>query len=349
MRLSWFILLGFLFNGMPVLGEQTDNPMQPEPLIVVQIDENNLSVVEAVPINTNSVNAEAINVPQLAGTLSSTGSDTLHNMMMLWRRAFVEMHPQVNLQIQSSGSATAPVALLEGTASFGPMSRPMLSGEQQRFRHKFGYEAYAVPVALDMLAIYVHQDNPLQHISMAELDAIYAQNRRCGYLPSKRNWGDLGLTGVWQSRPIAVYGRNPASGTYAFFRQKALCNDDFQHDVQQLPGAAAVVRAVSLSVNGLGYSGFGQQIAGVKMLAISHTPDATAILPSAEQALSGAYPLARLLYIYVNKSPELPLPRAEREFIRFILSAEGQQLLSNDGLVPIPLSLAAEIRQELGL
>lgn len=288
-------------------------------------------------------------VPQLSGTLSSTGSDTLHNMMMLWRREFVAKYPQLNIQIQSSGSATAPVALLEGTASFGPMSRPMLTVEQQRFRNRFGYDAYAVPVALDMLAIYVHQDNPLQHISMAELEAIYSQNRRCSHHPTVKHWGELGLDGAWQVRPIAVYGRNSASGTYAFFRQRALCNDDFQNKVQQLPGAAAVVRAVSLSVNGLGYSGFGQQIAGVKMLAVSNEPGKPALLPSAEHALSGAYPLARLLYIYLNKAPEQALPQAEREFMRFILSAHGQQLLLNDGLVPIPAGLLTRVSQELGL
>lgn len=287
--------------------------------------------------------------PLLSGTLSSTGSDTLHNMMMLWRREFVASYPQSNIQIQSSGSATAPVALLEGTASFGPMSRPMLSAEQQRFRHKFGYDAYAVPVAIDMLAIYVHQDNPLQQISMAELEAIYSQHRRCSYHSTVKLWGELGLRGVWQARPVAAYGRNPASGTYAFFRQRALCNDDFQNQVQQLPGAAAVVRAVSLSINGLGYSGFGQQIAGVKMLAVSKEPGTPALVPSAEHALSGAYPLARLLFIYLNKAPEQPLPQAEREFIRFILSAKGQQLLLNDGLVPIPAELRMQVSQELGL
>lgn len=287
--------------------------------------------------------------PILTGTLSSNGSDTLHNMMMLWRRAFVAKHPQLNIQIQSSGSATAPVALIEGTASFGPMSRPMLMAEQRRFRHRFGYDPYAVPVALDMLAVYVHQDNPLQQISMAELEGIYAQNRRCTNQPAVTRFGELGLTGAWQSRPLAIYGRNPASGTYAFFRQRALCNDDFHNKVQQLPGAAAVVRAVSLSVNGLGYSGFGQQIAGVKMLAVSKDPDSVALLPSAEHALSGAYPLARLLYIYVNKVPGQPLPLAEQEFMRFILSAKGQQLLLSDGLVPIPEYLAKKISQELGL
>lgn len=285
----------------------------------------------------------------LTGTLSSNGSDTLHNMMMLWRREFVAKHPQLNIQIQSSGSATAPVALMEGTASFGPMSRPMLIAEQRRFRERFGYDAYAVPVALDMLAVYVHQDNPLQQINMAELEGIYAQNRRCTHQPAITRFGELGLTGAWLSRPLAIYGRNPASGTYAFFRHRALCNDDFHNKVQQLPGAAAVVRAVSLSVNGIGYSGFGQQIAGVKMLAVSKTADSLALLPSAEHALSGAYPLARLLYIYVNKVPGQPLPLAEQEFMRFILSAKGQQLLLNDGLVPIPEKLALQVRQELGL
>ena len=285
----------------------------------------------------------------LSGTLSSAGSDTLHNMMTVWRREFVLQHPQLNIQIQSSGSATAPVALVEGTANLGPMSRTMLTVEQDRFRRRFGYEAYAVPVALDMLAIYVHQDNPLQQISMAQLEAIFSQNRRCALHPAISQWGELGLGSRWQQRSIAAYGRNPASGTYAFFRQKALCNDDFQQNVGQLPGAAAVVRAVSLSENGLGYSGVGQQIAGVKMLAISQGVQQPAIMPNTDNALSGAYPLARLLYIYVNKAPNQPLPAAEREFFRFILSAAGQQHLESDGLVPIPLPLRQQVFEDLGL
>lgn len=297
----------------------------------------------------NEVGTEHAVRPQLVGTLTSSGSDTLHNMMLLWRREFAARHPQLNLQIQSSGSATAPVALLEGTASLGPMSRAMLLSEQQRFRNRFGYDAYAVPVALDMLAIYVHQDNPLQQISMAQLEAIYGQNRRCTHHASLMRWGELGLQRFWSQRSIAVYGRNSASGTYSFFRQRVLCNDDFQSRVQQLPGAAAVVRAVSLSLNGIGYAGVGQQIAGVKVLAVQKSTDTEALYPNAEHALSGAYPLARLLYIYLNKAPDQPLPLAEREFIRFVLSTEGQQLLANDGFVPIPNELREQVKEELVL
>ena len=285
----------------------------------------------------------------LSGTLSSTGSDTLHNMMMIWRRQFVALHPQLNLQIQSSGSATAPVALLEGTASLGPMSRPMLAVEQERFRRRFGYDAIAVPVALDMLALYVHQDNPLRSISMAQLESIYAQNRLCHRQAAIERWGELGLAGTWQSRPVAAYGRNPASGTYGFFRQQVLCEGDYQQRVQQLPGAAAVVRAVSQSVNAIGYSGLGQQIAGVKILALQADANSPALMPTPEHAISGRYPLARVLYIYLNKAPARALPAGEQAFLRFVLSAEGQALLSNDGLVPVPAALRAQAIQELGL
>lgn len=285
----------------------------------------------------------------LTGTLSSTGSDTLHNMMLIWRRQFVALHPQLNLQIQSSGSATAPVALLEGTASLGPMSRPMFAIEQERFRRRFGYEVTAVPVALDMLAIYVHQDNPLQSITMAQLESIYAQNQLCHRQAAIERWSELGLSGSWQSRPVAAYGRNPASGTYGFFRQQVLCEGDYQPRVQQLPGAAAVVRAVSQSINALGYSGLGQQIAGVKVLALQASEALPALMPTPEHAISGQYPLARVLYIYLNKAPERPLPAAEQAFLRFVLSAEGQALLQNDGLVPVPEALRQQALSELGL
>ncbi len=285
----------------------------------------------------------------LSGTLSSAGSDTLHNMMMIWRRHFVARHPQLNLQIQSSGSATAAVALSEGTASLGPMSRLMIPAELARFERRFGYLPTAVPVALDMLAIYVHQDNPLNSISMAQLEGIYAQNGWCAATPPILNWQQLGLSGVWQQRPVVAYGRNQASGTYTFFRQQVLCDGDFRSQVQQLPGAAAVVRAVSQSINAIGYSGVGQQIAGVRWLAVRPTAEDAAVLPLAEHAASGAYPLARMLYIYLNKAPDKALPAAEREFLRFVLSTEGQALLATEGMVPVPPSVLASIRQELEL
>lgn len=306
-------------------------------------------LVLAGQASSRATSTEAVPPEPLAGTLSSTGSDTLHNMMMIWRRHFVAMHPQLNIQIQSSGSATAAVALSEGTASLGPMSRLMLPAEIARFERRFGYPPLAVPVALDMLAIYVHQDNPLQVISMGQLESLYAQNRWCFGGERHRYWGQLGLTGPWMRRPVVSYGRNQASGTYSFFRQQVLCDGDFHAAVQQLPGAAAVVRAVSQSVNALGYSGVGQQIAGVKWLAVQHNATTPAVLPLAEHALSGAYPLARTLYLYLNKTPDRPLPAAEREFLRFVLSTEGQDLLKSEGLVSIPPAVINSLWQELGL
>ncbi len=284
----------------------------------------------------------------LVGSLGSAGSDTLGNLMSLWARAFSGYHPAVAVEVQAAGSATAPPALAEGTAELGPMSRAMSAREVDAFRDRFGYPPTAVPVAVDAVAVFVHQDNPLRALSLAELDAIYSITRRCGAARRFTHWGDLGLGGSWRRRPIVAYGRNTASGTHSYFRSEVLCKGDFHPLVNELPGSASVVQAVGASPGALGYSSLGYQSAGVRPLAIS---DGTgpAVAPTAENAGSGRYPLARYLYTYVNRPPGRPLPALEREFFRFVYSREGQRLVLQDGYVPLPAALIAEQREALGL
>lgn len=275
----------------------------------------------------------------ISGNLSSIGSDTLANLMTLWTEGFKRNYPSVNIQVQAAGSSTAPPALTEGTANFGPMSRAMKDKEIEAFESRFGYKPTAIRVAIDALAVYVHKDSPLEALSIAQVDAAFSETRRCGAPVSVDSWGDFGLSGSWEERPIQLYGRNSVSGTYGYFKKVGLCSGDFKGSVNEQPGSASVVQAVASSLNGIGYSGIGYVTSGVKALSLSKD-GGEAIEATAEKALSGEYPLSRYLYVYVNKKPGEPLPPLEQEFIKLVLSKEGQEIVEKDGYIPVSPEVA---------
>jgi phosphate transport system substrate-binding protein len=259
--------------------------------------------------------------------------------MTLWTEGFKRNYPSVNIQVQAAGSSTAPPALTEGTANFGPMSRAMKDKEIEAFETRHGYKPTAIRVAIDALAVYVHKDNPLDGLSIAEVDAMFSTTRRCGGSASKDAWGSLGLTGGWTERPIQLYGRNSVSGTYGYFKKVALCSGDFKNSVNEQPGSASVVQAVASSLNGIGYSGIGYITSGVKALDIS-IDGGPSIAATPENALKGDYPLSRYLYVYVNKKPGQPLQPLAQEFLKLVLSKEGQEIVRKDGYIPVSPEVA---------
>jgi phosphate transport system substrate-binding protein len=275
----------------------------------------------------------------VSGNFSSVGSDTLNNLMTLWAEEFNKFYPNVNVQIQGAGSSTAPPALTEGTANFGPMSRLMKDQEIQAFEKKFGYKPTPVGVAIDALAVFVNKDNPIKSLSVPQVDGIFSATRKCGGKDAKR-WGDLGLTGDWASRPIQLYGRNSVSGTYGYFKENALCKGDFKTTVNEQPGSASVVQSVAGGLNAIGYSGIGYKTAGVRALPISKKDGGEVEEATEENAVSGKYPLARVLYVYVNKAPNKPLNPMELEFFKMVLSKQGQNVTVKDGYIPVPSALA---------
>ncbi|MAT85068.1 MAG: phosphate-binding protein [Gammaproteobacteria bacterium] len=285
-------------------------------------------------------------VSGVSGTLSSIGSDTLANLMTLWTEAFKREYPNVTIQVQAAGSSTAPPALTEGTASFGPMSRAMKDKEIEAFEARHGYKPTAIRVAIDALAVYVHKDNPIESMTIPEVDAVFSITRRCGHDGDIATWGGLGLTGGWDSRPIQLYGRNSVSGTYGYFKQVALCSGDFKNTVNEQPGSASVVQAVSSSLNGIGYSGIGYVTSGVRALPLAEFDDVPPVEATPENALSGDYPLSRYLYVYVNKRPGTPLPPLEQEFLKLVLSKTGQEVVGKDGYIPLSARLVSrELRK----
>ena len=288
-------------------------------------------------------------VAGVSGNLSSIGSDTLNNLMTLWAEEFAKIYPNVNIQIQGAGSSTAPPALTEGTANFGPMSRMMRSNEIQEFEDRFGYPPTPVGTGIDTIAVIVNKDNPVDCMSIPEVDAVFSVSRRCGYPTDIDRWGDLGLEGAWDNRDFTIYSRNAVSGTYGFFKDNALCGGDFKPGINEQPGSASVVQGVSESLNGIGYTGIGYVTSGVKIVELDKEGTGQCVAPSADTAVSGDYPLARLLYVYVNKAPNEPLPPLEREFFKLVLSKQGQQVVVRDGYIPLPAPAAARIREQLGL
>jgi phosphate transport system substrate-binding protein len=285
----------------------------------------------------------------VSGNFTSVGSDTLNNLMTLWAEAYKRNYPNVNIQIQGAGSSTAPPALIEGAANFGPMSRLMTAKEIEAFEKKFGYKPTPVPAAIDALAVYVNKDNPIKGLSLPQVDAIMSATRKCGAPADVTTWGQAGMSGEWASRPIALYGRNSVSGTYGYFKSKALCKGDFKRNVAEQPGSASVVQSVTGQIGAIGYSGIGYKTSGVRALPLSKKDGEAFIEPDAANAIDGTYPLARVLYFYVNKRPNQPLAPLEREFVKLVLSKQGQEVVIKDGFVPLPAALAAKALADLGI
>ncbi len=277
----------------------------------------------------------------ISGNISSVGSDTLSNLMTLWAEEFKRNYPGVNIQIQSAGSATTPPAMSEGTSNLGPMSRLMKDSEIQDFEQTHGYKPTPVAVAIDALAIFVHKDNPIEGLSIEQVDAIFSSTLLCGAPHPITTWGQLGLEGEWRDRSIQLYGRNSVSGTYGHFKLHAMCKGDFKAEVNEQPGSASVVQAVSASLNGLGYSGMGYTTSSVRRLPLARETGKPFIEASRENALNGTYPLARFLYIYINIPPNQPPDPLTQQFVSMALSKQGQQIVVKDGYVPLPAAVAA--------
>jgi len=303
--------------------------------------------VSATAFSTAALAGVDANLPEykaasgVSGNFSSVGSDTLNNLMTLWAEEFNKFYPNVNVQIQGAGSSTAPPALTEGTANFGPMSRMMKDQEVQAFEKKYGYKPTAIGVAIDALAVFVNKDSPIKSLSIPQVDGIFSATRKCGGKDAKR-WGDLGLTGDWASKPIQLYGRNSVSGTYGYFKEHALCKGDFKTTVNEQPGSASVVQSVAGGLNAIGYSGIGYKTSGVRAVPLSKTDGGEIEEATEENAISGKYPLARVLYVYVNKAPNKPLSPMESEFFKMVLSKTGQNVVVKDGYIPLPAALVSK-------
>lgn len=285
----------------------------------------------------------------VSGNVKSVGSDTLNNLMTLWAEGFRRSYPDVKIEIEGKGSSTAPPALIAGTSNFGPMSRAMKSKEMDAFEKKFGYKPGRIRVAVDALAVFTNKDNPLKCLSLPQVDAIFSKTRKGGMKSDVATWGDVGLKDMWASKPISVYGRNSASGTYGYFKKVALYKGDYKDSVKEQPGSSAVVQGVASDKFAIGYSGIGYKTADVIALPVSKKTGGKCYGPEAKNAYSGNYPIARFLYIYVNKNPNQALDPLRAQFVKYIFSKEGQQAVIKAGFFPVNSAIAKQDLGGLGL
>ncbi|MEK7866373.1 MAG: phosphate ABC transporter substrate-binding protein [Planctomycetota bacterium] len=280
-------------------------------------------------------------VSGVSGSLSSVGSDTLNNLMTYWTEEFSRNYPGVAIQVEGKGSSTAPPALISGTSQLGPMSRAMKGSEIDQFEGKYGYKPHCVRVAVDTLAVFVNKNNPVKSLSIPQVDAIFSKTQKHG-LDEINTWGEAGVEGAWSETPISLYGRNSASGTYGFFKEFALENGDYRDTVKEQPGSASVVQSVSVDKNGIGYSGIGYSTSNVRAIPLSKEDGGQAFPANAENAYSGAYPLTRYLYVYINRDPSKGCDPVVKEFIKLVLSKEGQEAVLKDGFYPLPMQVVQE-------
>jgi phosphate transport system substrate-binding protein len=269
--------------------------------------------------------------------------------MLHWGSLLSRTRPDISVQVQASGSSTASSALIAGSARIGMMSRPMREQELQAFRAAFGYLPTAIPVALDALVVYVHRDNPVRGLRLDQLDAMFSATLRCSDGRPIRYWSEVGVDGALGRRRIQLYGRNSVSGTYGFFIERVLCKGDFLPEANELPGSAAVIQVVGQSTRAIGYAGLGYRHANVRAVPLAVSEDQPCVMPDRASVISGAYPLTRYLYLYINKPPGRPLTPGLEALLDVILGREGQALVAGDGYVPLPEDVLEVARARLGL
>ncbi|MGJ8681276.1 PstS family phosphate ABC transporter substrate-binding protein [Paraglaciecola sp.] len=271
----------------------------------------------------------------------SFGSDTLANLMHFWSKEFHVQYPKIGFELHSEGSTTAVKMLFNNQADLGPMSRLMTSHEVSTFKQKFGYRPTPVKVAMDALVMYVNRDNPLDNISLAQIDRMFSATQKCHFQPSIDSWQQLGLTGKWKNHPIELIGRNKISGTYGFFKRKALCNGEFKPNVSLQPGSTSLIQVISHTKFAIGFSGLGFKTSGVKALPLLSN-DGEIVPSTAANVQNQTYPLARFLYIYINWPQSNPIPSKIQNFLRLVLSEKGQKVVTQDGYIPLSKSVRKE-------
>jgi phosphate transport system substrate-binding protein len=305
------------------------------------------ATAQSVPVDPKI--APYVPVAGVSGNVKSIGSDTLNNLMTLWAEGFQKRYPAVSIEIEGKGSSTAPPALIEGTATFGPMSREMKQKEIDDFEKRYGYKPTAIPTAIDMLAVYVHKDNPIASLTLPQVDAIFSKTRKGGLEKDIVTWGELGLTGEWADKPISLYGRNEASGTYGYFKEHALFKGDYKDTVKAQPGSSSVVQGVATDKYAIGYSGIGYMTADVRAVPLALDAKSTPIPATPENAYTGNYPMSRKLFVYLNYAPGTQLDPLRREFVRYVLSRQGQEEVVKDGYYPLTSKLVDGALRSVGL
>lgn len=300
-------------------------------------------------------------IKELSGTLTSVGTDTMETVMKMWVEGFTKLYPQVTINMEAKGSMTAEPALTEGRAQLAPLSRELMPDEVARFKKKYGYEPLVVKVALGSyrttsktvaLTFYVNESNPIKELTLAQLDAIYCTTRNRGYKADITTWGQVGASGEWANRPIIPVGVMWPDGIPNYIRLTVCRGGEFKSSIRtekidHSPGALSsfdrIARDVSQEPSAIGYAGFHNRQPGTKPIAIAETDRGPFLMGSFEDVASARFPLTRYLYILVNRHPKQPLEPKVKEFLKYVLSQEGQKAVEKEGIfLPLPARVSKQ-------
>jgi phosphate transport system substrate-binding protein len=303
----------------------------------------------------------------LSGRVSIAGSDTMAPLMTKLVAHFTHQHPETKFAVESVPTAQAIREFLLGIsyqrrgdkvrgrgtegsnrADLLASSRPLSAKERQGFASNHGYEPLEIPVAMDAVAIYVNKDNPIKGLTLEQVDAIFSTTGKRG-MKSISTWDELGLQDSWNKQPIHLYGRDKKSGTRYFFEHVALLGGDLKPNVQEQPGSASEILAIAQDRLGIGYAGSGYNTSFVRIVPLAEQSDGRYVLPSAESVRDNSYPLARPLFLYVNKHPKDKLDPVVEEFLKFVNCRQGQEVVARANFYPLTSTQVAKNRQHLGL
>lgn len=299
---------------------------------------------ESTPIDAPKVKidgrlAEYRRVEKLDGKIRSVGSSTLSNLINRWAESFKLLYPAVDVDITGGGSGIAVAALLENRTDLAPMSRPMTTKELADFQAKFGYAPTRITVGFDAIAIYVNKTNPLEAMSLRQLDSVFSASHKRGGETIK-TWGQLGLSGDWAELEIAPKGPAKTHGMYSLFREMVMENGEFRFDLKSEPVSTSIVQDIGAEKAAIGFASYFFGSRRTRPIALSASDSGPYFLPTQQNCAEGKYPLARSLYVYVNKKPGTNLAPPTGHFLGFICSKQGQETAAKEGNYPLTAEIS---------
>jgi len=306
-------------------------------------------------------------VKDLSGNLMSVGTDTMETVMKMWIEGFTKLYPKVTINQEAKGSMTAEPALTAGRAQLAPLSRELMPEELARFKKRYGYEPLVVTVALGSyrtptktvaLTFYLHESNPINKLTFAQLGAMYCTGGQRGPKEDITTWGQLGATGEWANRPIKLVGVMQPDGISNYIRLMICGGGEFKSSLKEekidhSEGAVSVLTRIVLDVakdpTAIGYAGFHNRQPGTKPVALAKTERGPFLTGTFEEVTSARFPLTRHIYILVNRPPGKPLEAKVKEFLKYVLSREGQRAVESEGIfLPLREEVVREQLKKLG-
>ncbi len=301
--------------------------------------------------------------PGIGGRVTIAGSDTMQPLMAKLAAAFTSLQPKAKFGVEGRGSSESIREFMldlsfqrrgdkaigrgtEGTSSASLLasSRPLTDQEVKGFVSHHGYEPIGIPIAMDAVAMYVHNDNPIGQLTLEQVDGMFSSTLKRAKGEHLTTWGQVGLKDQWGPQPIHLYGRNKKSGTREFFRHVALVDGEIHADVQEQPGSASEILAIAQDSLAIGYAGVGFHSSMVRIVPLAAESGQAPLLPNVDTVATGQYPLARPLYLYVNKNPDGKLDPVVGEFLKFVNSRQGQETVARANFYPLT---AAQISKNL--